>query len=56
MSDSSSDPSSDPICVVLAVDDEQPVLQLVTTIFTRAGFEVAGAANAEEALDVLATD
>ncbi len=50
------DSGSNSICVVLAVDDEQPVLQLVTTIFTRAGFEVVGAANAEEALGVLAND
>ncbi len=42
--------------VVLVVDDEPPVRQLVTTIFTRAGFEVVGAANAEEALSVLAND
>jgi DNA-binding NtrC family response regulator len=40
-------------CVVLVVDDEPPVLHLVTTIFTRAGFEVIGAAHAEEALAVL---
>jgi DNA-binding NtrC family response regulator len=51
MSDSSNSP-----CVVLAVDDEPHVLQLVTTIFTRAGFQVVSAANAEEALSVLAND
>src|SRR3712207_220587 len=50
------DSGSNSICVVLAVDDELPVLQLVTTIFTRAGLEVVGAANAEEALGVLAND
>ena len=43
-------------CVVVAVDDEAHVLHLVTTIFTRAGFEVVGASSAEEALDVLAND
>ena len=42
--------------MVLAVDDEQSVLQLVTTIFTRAGFEVVGAATAEDALGVLTND
>ena len=51
MSDNSNSP-----CVVVAVDDEAHVLHLVTTIFTRAGFEVVGASSAEEALDVLAND
>ena len=48
--------SSNSPCVVVVVDDEPHVLQLVTTIFTGAGFEVVGAANAEEALGVLAND
>ncbi len=47
------DSSSNAVCVALAVDDEQAVLRLVTTIFTRAGFEVVGAANADEALGIL---
>ncbi len=45
--------SSTSVCVALAVDDEQAVLRLVTTIFTRAGFEVISAANADEALGIL---
>ena len=45
--------SSNAVCVALAVDDEQAVLHLVTTIFARAGFEVVGATNADEALRVL---
>ena len=51
-----SESSRNSACVVVAVDDEPHVLHLVTTIFTRAGFEVVGAANAEEALGVLAND
>ena len=51
-----SDSSTNAACVVVAVDDEPHVLHLVTTIFTRVGFEVVGAADAEEALGVLAND
>jgi CheY-like chemotaxis protein len=45
--------SSNAVCVALAVDDEKAVLHLVTTMFTRAGFQVVGAVNADEALRVL---
>jgi CheY-like chemotaxis protein len=50
-----SNSSGTSVCVALAVDDEQAVLRLVSTIFARAGFEVVTAANAEEALSVLDT-
>jgi CheY-like chemotaxis protein len=45
--------SSNSVFVALAVDDEHAVLRLATTIFTKAGFQVVGAANANEALHVL---
>jgi len=40
---------------ILLVDDEVPVLKMMTRAFTRAGYEVGTAENAEEAMELTKT-
>lgn len=40
---------------ILLVDDEVPVLKMMTRAFTRAGYEVATAESAEEAMELIKT-
>lgn len=40
---------------ILVVDDEVPILNMMTRAFTKAGYEVGTAESAEEALDLVKT-
>lgn len=40
---------------ILIVDDEVPILKMMTRAFTRAGYEIATAESAEEALELAKT-
>jgi DNA-binding response OmpR family regulator len=40
---------------ILLVDDEAPILKMMTRAFTRAGYEVGTAESAEEALEIIKT-
>jgi DNA-binding response OmpR family regulator len=40
---------------ILLVDDEAPILKMMTRAFTRAGYEVGTAESAEEAIDMIKT-
>jgi DNA-binding response OmpR family regulator len=40
---------------ILLVDDEVPVLKMMTRAFTRAGYEVGTAESAEEAMELIKT-